>query len=51
MPVIKKAYQDDLIDTWYIAPENFEEALKYGKDYAYNQIREDIKNKMPEVGL
>lgn len=48
MPVIEKAYQDELIDPWYIAPEDFEEALHYGKEYALEQIRKDMQRRMPE---
>ncbi len=48
MPVIRKAYEDGLIDPWYIAPEDFEEALELGEDYAYDQIRKDMKRRMPE---
>jgi hypothetical protein len=47
MPVIKKAYQDELIDPWIIAPENFVEALERGKDYAFEQVRKDMERRMP----
>jgi len=47
MPVIRKAYKDKLIDPWSITPEDFEEALEHGKEYAFERIREDMKRRMP----
>ena len=48
MPVIKRAYQEELIDPWYITSLDFEEALHYGKEYAIEQIRKDMQRRMPE---
>jgi hypothetical protein len=47
IPVIEKAYQDGLIDPGYIAPEDFEEALERGKEYALERVRKEMKGRMP----
>lgn len=47
MSVIRKAYQDGLIDPGYIVLEDFEEALERGKEYALEQVRKEMKAKMP----
>ena len=47
MPVIQKAYQDDLIDPWAIRIEDFEESLQHGKKATFERIRVDMKRDMP----
>lgn len=43
MPVIEKAYQDDLIDTQCIGLGDFEDALQYGKKHAFGRVRGDMQ--------
>ena len=43
MPVIEKAYQDDLIDTQCIGLGDFEDALQYGKEHAFERVRGDMQ--------
>jgi hypothetical protein len=47
MPVIEKAYQDEMIDPWFIAPRDFEKALERGKEYAFGQVRKNMERRMP----
>ena len=47
MSVIKKAYQDELIDSWIIAPEDFERTLQDGKEHAFEQVRKNMQRRMP----
>lgn len=43
MPMIEKAYQDDLIDSLDIRLEDFEDALQYGKEHAFERVRRDMQ--------
>ena len=47
MPVIQKAYDDDLIDSWAIRIEDFEECLQEGRKATFERIRKDMKQDMP----
>jgi len=47
MPVIQKAYKDDLIDSWAIKIEDFEESLQHGKKATFDRVRMDMKRDMP----
>jgi hypothetical protein len=47
MPVIQKAYQDDLIDSWAIGIEDFEECLQHGKKATFERIRMEMQHGMP----
>jgi len=43
MPVIEKAYQDDLIDSLNIRLGDFEDALQYGKKQSFKRVRGDMR--------
>jgi hypothetical protein len=43
MDVIKKAFEDDLIDPDFIGPESFEKALQQGKEQTLARLREDFE--------
>ncbi len=43
MPVIEKAYQDDLIDSLNIRLGDFEDALQYGKEQSFERVRGNMQ--------
>jgi hypothetical protein len=48
MPVIKKAFADRLISTWFIGPESFERTLAQGKERSLGKAKDDLKRYMPD---
>ncbi|MFC1717956.1 DUF1186 domain-containing protein [Candidatus Poribacteria bacterium] len=47
MPVIEKAYQDELIEPFIISLEDFEEAMRRGRDYVYERAQREMEAWMP----
>lgn len=48
MPVIWKAYEDNLISPGYISQEDFAITLNLGRQYAFDRLREDMRRQMPD---
>lgn len=48
MDVIAKAYEDDLIEPWFIGYKNFEETLRGTREQALDEIREEIRRRSPD---
>jgi uncharacterized protein DUF1186 len=47
MPVIEKAYEDELIDPWVIEMEDFANTIERGREYAYEQARQELERWIP----
>jgi hypothetical protein len=48
MHVIEKAYEDELIEPFFICREDFEDGLKRGEDAALKDVRHDMGCRMPD---
>lgn len=47
MPVIEKAFANNMIETFFIGPEEYERALKKGKDRTLQELRDDFQRRTP----
>ena len=48
MPVIEKAYEDELIAPFYIGLGDFDKALKRGKEAVLEEVRHEMGRRMPK---
>ena len=48
MDKIKKAYEEDLIDSFSIEPDDFDAALEMGKESALGEVKRDMERRLSE---